>query len=43
MTLFPQLSTATASRDLASGVKQKVLTKDGDKTLTTYKKKAWPD
>lgn len=36
--LFPELSTATASRDLAYGVKKKILLKEGDKNLTIYRR-----
>lgn len=35
--LFKTIATATASRDLAFGVKQKLLSKDGKKRLTKYR------
>ena len=35
---FPDLSTATASRDLRQGVEQGLLRKRGDKKLTVYRK-----
>jgi Fic family protein len=34
---FKDISTATASRDLATGVKQKVIEKSGEKSLTKYR------
>ncbi len=36
MALFTGLSSATASRDLAKGVKEKILKKSGDKNATEY-------
>ncbi len=38
LSLFPDMSTATASRDLAMAVKEKLIKKAGDKTLATYHK-----
>lgn len=37
MQLFPEISTATASRDLAEAVKTKQLVKNGTKAVTLYK------
>ncbi|MGE0632686.1 MAG: Fic family protein, partial [Pseudobdellovibrionaceae bacterium] len=35
--IFKTISTATASRDLAFGVENKLLQKSGEKALATYK------
>ena len=37
LNLYREISTATASRDLASAVKEKVLSRVGEKSLATYK------
>ncbi len=39
MLLFKSISTATASRDLAMGIKLKLLSKTGDKAQSVYKKR----
>jgi predicted HTH transcriptional regulator len=39
MNLFKEISSATASRDLKSGVENGLLIKSGDKKLTIYKVK----
>jgi len=39
LSYFKDLSSATASRDLKKAVENKILTKNGDKKTTTYKKK----
>lgn len=36
---YPELSSATASRDLKSGIEMGIISKSGDKNTTTYKRK----